>query len=71
MIDIMTVKKPQAIGKNFIVKRCARCRQLVLDNPAHPVNGLLREACNPKTAGEYWTTKQLRSTKAQRTFNFG
>ncbi|MGD0340338.1 MAG: hypothetical protein ABSA76_01335 [Bacteroidales bacterium] len=70
MIDAMTVKKPSAIGKNFIVKRYARCRQLVLDDPAHPVPGLLCEACNPKTAGEYWTTKQLRPDKAQGTFKF-
>jgi hypothetical protein len=65
------IQNQPTIGKNFIVKRCARCRQLVLDDPAHPVPGLLCEACNPKTAGGYWTQKQLRADKAQRTLNFG
>jgi hypothetical protein len=68
MID-MPVKTP-AIGKNFVVKRCARCRQLVLDDPAHPVSGLLCEACNPKTAGQFWKSSQLRASKDQGTFNF-
>jgi formylmethanofuran dehydrogenase subunit E len=66
----MTVKKP-IIGKNFIVKRCARCRQLVLDDPAHPVNGLLCEVCNPKTAQKYENFLKMPMHKAQRTFNFG
>ena len=69
MIDAM-IQKPKTIGKNFVVKRCARCRQLVLDDPAHPVSGLLCEACNPKTARDYWTPAQLRASKDQGSFNF-
>ena len=69
MIDAMIQNQP-TIGKNFIVKRCARCRQLVLDDPAHPFNGLLCEACNPRTAREYWTPAQLRADKDQGTLKF-
>lgn len=64
------IQNQPTTGKNFIVKRCARCRQLVLDDPAHPVNGLLCEAYNPRTAREYWTPAQLRADKDQGTLKF-
>jgi hypothetical protein len=62
-------EKVSAIGKPYIVKKCARCRQKILVDPAHPEDDLC-ESCNPKTAREYWTAKQLRNDKNQRSFNF-
>ena len=43
--------------KPFIVRRCARCRQLILVDPAKYKTGSIFdrvcEACNPSTANKY------------------
>jgi hypothetical protein len=51
-----------AIGKNFVVSRCARCSQLMLIDPAYEDQdkGKTCEVCNTDTADKYMKFLKLK-----------